>query len=358
MLAEELRENGFEPLILTASRGLLLEAEKKGFKTIRAPYIQRQNWSGWRNILFPLYFFRIKNLGRWYKRLFEKYKPIVVNLQSRDDWLAATVVAKKMNIGVFWTDHMDLRSWVLTNVNVWYKNWIGKWVLRTAEKADRLIMISDYERSFFDKVVSPKGYYNVVTIRNGVKDMLCNYSGIRPKKDSICYLGRVVDYKGIRELIEAFKEVARNNLKTRLCIYGDGEMEKYEKLSTGCDRISFCGRTDGPLKVLAENEIFVLPSHREGLSLSLLDAAMMGKEIIASNVDGNPEVVVDGKTGLLVSAKNVKELEEAMTWMLKHKDEARKMAKNVRRKYEEEFDFKNIFEEKMLPLYNAFKEKK
>ena len=84
----------------------------------------------------------------------------------------------------------------------------------------------------------------------------------------------------------------------------------------------------------------------------------MKKKIIASDVDGNPEVVVNGETGLLVPAKNAKKLAEAMIWMIKHKKESEEMAENVRKKYEKEFDFEKIFEEKMLALYNSRKEEK
>lgn len=349
-----LRKNEFEPYIVTASCGLLKEAKKKRIKTIKSPYLNRQNWSGWRNILFPIYCLKIIGLRKWYKKIFKQYRPDVVNVQSRDDWIAATPVAKKMGIKVLWTDHMDFRSWVLTNVGVWYKNWIGKWVLRCAKKADRIIMISDYERKDFEKIVESKGFSNVLTIKNGVEDKRQEYESIKCRKNNICYVGRVVDYKGIMELIEAFGEVSTKYPDAVLNVYGDGEdLEKYKSLACDNERICFHGRTDEPLKVLAENEIFVLPSYREGLSLSLLDAAMMGKKIIVSDVDGNPEVIEDGKTGLLVPAKNAKKLAEAMIWMLEHKKEADKMAKNARKKYEGEFDFDKIFEEKMLPLYKS-----
>ena len=349
-----LRKNGFEPYIVTASCGLLKEAKKKRIKTIKSPYLNRQNWSGWRNILFLIYFLKIMGLRKWYKKIFREYRPDVINIQSRDDWIAATPVAKKMGIRVLWTDHMDFRSWVLTNVNVFYKNWIGKWVLRCAKKADRIIMISDYERKDFEKIVESKGFSNVLTIKNGVEDKRQEYESTKCRKNSICYVGRVVDYKGIMELIRAFSKVSANHPDVVLNVYGDGEdLEKYKSLVRDDKRICFHGRTDEPLRALAENEIFVLPSYREGLSLSLLDAAMMGKKIIASDVDGNPEVIEDGKTGLLVPAKNAKKLAEAMIWMLEHKKEADKMAKNARKKYEKEFDFDKIFEEKMLPLYKS-----
>ena len=356
ILARLLSENGFEPFIVSSSRELLRAAKKDGFKTIRAPYINRQIWSGWRNVLFPIYFVKIMKLRGWYKEVFKKYRPEVVNIQSRDDWIAATVVAKKMGIKVLWTDHMDLRSWVLENVNIWYKNWIGKWLLRCVKKADKIIMISDYEKKCFDKLVGKDRFKNVEVIKNGANDELKKYDGAEVERKSFCYVGRIVDYKGMGELVEAFGAVVEKYPDAQLNIYGDGEIEKYEKMCEGREGVVFHGRTEEPLKALAENEIFVLPSYREGLSLSLLDAAMMGKKIIASDVDGNPEVVVNGETGLLVPAKNAKKLAEAMIWMLEHKREAEKMAKNAREKYEEEFDFEKIFEEKMLPLYNNKKE--
>ena len=123
MLAEGLRGHGFKPYIVTSSLGLLREARKNGLDAIRAPYINQQNWSGWRNILFPIYCIKILKLRKWYKQVFEEYKPSTVNIQSRDDWVAATKMAKKKHIQVLWTDHLDFRSWVLTNVNVKYKKW-------------------------------------------------------------------------------------------------------------------------------------------------------------------------------------------------------------------------------------------
>ncbi|MDO5478786.1 MAG: TIR domain-containing protein, partial [Clostridia bacterium] len=61
------------------------------------------------------------------------------------------------------------------------------------------------------------------------------------------------------------------------------------------------------------------------------------KKIIASDVDGNPEIVINKKTGILVPARDAKKLAEAMTWMLENEQEAKRMAQNVRKYYEENF---------------------
>ena len=104
--------------------------------------------------------------------------------------------------------------------------------------------------------------------------------------------------------------------------------------------------------MLAQNEVFVLPSYHEGLSLSLLEAAMMGKKIIATDIGGNREVVKDGVTGFLVPVKNTGKLAHAMLAMLEEHS-AVVMAKNAREFYKRNFDFEKIFREKMAQIYKV-----
>lgn len=349
MVAEELRLNGFIPVIVTSSQGLLDGAKEKKIKVIRAPYLKRQNFSGWRNLLLPIYFVWQWRLYIWYCDIINTYRPAVINIQSRDDWIAATNAAFSKGVKILWTDHIDFRTWVLTNVNIPIKNIIGKWILRCAKKVDKIIFISNYEKNFFERCIKSK-LNNLITIRNGVLDRRGYYRRVEAKKGSFCYVGRLVDYKGINELIAAFHGVEDEN--ARLNIYGDGDkINEYKKISKDDQRINFLGYTKEPLRAIEENEFFVLPSYYEGLSLSLVDAMMMGKKIIASNVDGNPEAVTDGVTGLLVPAKNIRKLTSAMNWMLKNPEESRKLASNARKFYENNFDFDKIFKEQMLQLY-------
>lgn len=357
-LARELKKNGFEPIILTNSKQLLTRAKKEKIKTLCPPYIENQNWSGWRNILLPIYYVYQLRLKKWYKNIFKEYKPAVVNIQSRDEWIATTLAAKELGIRVLWTDHADFRNWVLWNVNDRLKNAIGKKIIKVSQYAEKVIFVSENIELETRAMIAPKTLVNSIVIKNGVNDLLGDYKNIKEIKNSFVFVGRIVKEKGVGELIEAFCRVAEKHLDTELNIYGDGEdLEEYKKLVSNNKRIHFYGRTNEPLRVMAENEIFVLPSYREGLSLSLLDAAMMGKKIIASDIDGNLEVVADKKTGLLVPIKNVDKLVEAMIYVLENKKQAEEMAKNARRFYEENFDFKKIFKEKMLSLYNKEKEK-
>ncbi len=357
-LANKLVKEGFSPVIVTNSKKLLDVAKSNRIRTLESPYLKQQNWSGWRNILLPIYSVMIFRLSRWYKKVFSYYKPEIINIESRDDYLAATRVAKRLGIRVIWTDHADFLNWVLWNVNARFKNLIGKRIIKLSKDAERVIFVSKNVEEETKKMISPKKLCNAVVIQNGVEDRKKEYDNIKEKSDSFVFIGRVVEEKGIRELVEAFNKVNKKFQKAELNIYGDGEIEKYKQKYGNYNNVHFYGRTNEVLRVLAENEAFVLPSFQEGLSLALLEAAMMKKKIIVTDVGGNTEVVEDMKTGLVVPKGNTEKLAEAMERMLSHKKEAEKMAENARRRYEERFDFDKIFVEKMLPLYNKEKEKK
>lgn len=100
--------------------------------------------------------------------------------------------------------------------------------------------------------------------------------------------------------------------------------------------------TDQPLAKVAAAEIFVLPSYIEGLSLALIDATMLKKAIITTNIDGNPEVVQDSLNGLLVPAKDQQALARAMNKLLENPALVQVFARASREKYLRDFDFSKL----------------
>lgn len=349
-LAKILKKNDFCPIIFTASKKLLTIAKQNHIQAIQAPYIKRQNWSGWRNILLPIYIFWQFKLYFWYKKQIRKYSPTAINIQSRDEWISATIAARKTHTQVFWTDHADFRNWVFTNINIKYKNFIGKYILKLSTIPDKIITISDFEASWLRKNVKlPRN--NIMILKNGVIDQKHDYDNIKPLENNFCYVGRIVDYKGISELIEAFNIISHDNPSATLHIYGDGpDYEKYCQSAKSNQNIHFYGYTKEPLKAMAQSEVFILPSYYEGLSISLLEASMMQKTIIATNVDGNPEVVLNDHTGFTIPPRDADALAHAMQKILDDKKLARSLAKNARLHYEQEFNFTHNVEQSLIPL--------
>jgi len=352
-LAKELKKHGFTPAIITNSKELLKRARSTDIDTFIPPYIKTQNWSGLKNFLLPVYWLKIQAQKHWYTKLFQTEEPTIINIQSRDDWLSATMAAKSLKIRTIWTDHADFRNWVLWNVDKKLKNAIGKRIVSLMSAPEKIILISDHEKQWLKhSLINPP--HNITIIHNGVHDEQKKYKEIKNKKNSFVYVGRITKEKGISELVDAFAIVNDKYPEITLNLYGEGsDLDYYKKETANNNRITFHGYTSEPLRAIAENEFFILPSYNEGLSLSLLEAAMMQKTIIATDVGATSELIENTKTGFLVQPHSTEMLAETMLKSLRDKKQTAIMAKNARSRFEQEYDLKKIFEEKMLPLYNS-----
>ena len=90
-------------------------------------------------------------------------------------------------------------------------------------------------------------------------------------------------------------------------------------------------------------DIFVLPTHREGFGVVILEASAMEKPVIVSNVGGCPEAVDNGETGILIPLKDIEKLKEAIIYLIDNPERTREMGKRGRAKVLKEFNQEIIF---------------
>ncbi len=158
------------------------------------------------------------------------------------------------------------------------------------------------------------------------------------------FIGRLWEQKAPQDFISAVPIVLENISNVVFLIIGDGHLRSsLETLAQKLhiqDHIQFLGwRNDVPeiLKIL---DVFVQTSLWEGLSLSILEAMAAGKPIIATNIKGNNELVVDGITGFLVLPRNPEMVGYYITRLLQDKRLVKKMGRLGRKRVEEKFDIK------------------
>ncbi len=139
------------------------------------------------------------------------------------------------------------------------------------------------------------------------------------KKNNTIIIGTVAQltyYKGIDTLIRAFQELIIEFPNIRLIIVGDGaERKKLEELSVKLKiekNVRFLGLRSDVHNILPLFDIFALPSRREGLPLSILEAMYFERPIVASNVGAVGEIVQPGKTGILIDPDNTKQIYDAI----------------------------------------------
>lgn len=146
--------------------------------------------------------------------------------------------------------------------------------------------------------------------------------GIGAEDTVIVFIGRVVRAKGVEELLQSFDKLRQVQSDLVLVIVGDQEETldplshaAVERLRAGSGVIPVGWREDvRPL--LAAADICVLPSYREGLPNTLLEAAASGLPVVASDINGCNEVVQHSRTGVLVPPKNVNALYNGLKELL------------------------------------------
>ena len=126
------------------------------------------------------------------------------------------------------------------------------------------------------------------------------------------FVGRLISDKGVFEYLDAAVSVLKKYPKKEFLLVGElGSLnntalskKQIEKYTSNYNQITYLGKTNDIKKVLKSVDIMILPSYREGLSRSLLEAAAMKLPIITTNVSGCRDVVVDGYNGFLCDLKS------------------------------------------------------
>jgi glycosyltransferase involved in cell wall biosynthesis len=138
--------------------------------------------------------------------------------------------------------------------------------------------------------------------------------GVPEDRVVITAVSRLVRHKGYPELLAAMKHVPAELwvVGERLASDHGEDMEPYFAASGLGARLRRLGYRADVADVLAASDIFVLPSHFEGLPMSVIEAMLCGLPVVATDIRGPREQVVDGETGILVPPAKVAELAEAL----------------------------------------------
>ncbi len=205
---------------------------------------------------------------------------------------------------------------------------------------DRFVCVSqDSAREAVAQGVSPR---KVAFIRNGI-DVDRFRAGHDPDGPAVT-VARLSPEKDVETLLQATALVLRDDPTFRLEIAGDGVCmaplrQTADQLGIS-GAVAFLGQVREVPKLLARAGLFVLPSLAEGISLTLLEAMACGLAVAATRVGGNPEVVVNGETGLLVPPADPPALAAALLRLRRDADLRRRMGEAGRRRVEQQFAVK------------------
>jgi len=168
-------------------------------------------------------------------------------------------------------------------------------------------------------------------------------------------VARLVSYKGISTLLEAFQRVLDRAPEAALILAGDGPdrgaFEEHAARLGIAPRAHFLGNRKDMESVYPLLDVFVLPSYTEGIPLTVLEAASCAVPVVATRVGGNAEVIEDGTTGRLVPPHDAEALADAVLGVWEDRAASQAMGRAGREHVIREFSLERMTRE-YLALYD------
>ncbi|MCM1513166.1 MAG: glycosyltransferase family 4 protein [Oxalobacter formigenes] len=164
--------------------------------------------------------------------------------------------------------------------------------------------------------------------------------------------------KGIDEFVEAARQLQQSGIHARFVLVGETDPAHPEAIPEAQLRqwqkegaIEWWGKKNNMSRVFAQAHIVCLPSCREGLPKVLIEAAACGKPIVATDIPGCREIVADEENGLLIPARDAKNLAVALNRLLSNPDLRKNMGEDGRKKVVADFAIGRVVEE-TFKIYN------
>ncbi len=271
--------------------------------------------------------------------------------------IAGTELISHVHIENKFSERTSIRKF-----QIWLDNW-------TARFAQAIIAISeDTRQNLIRQGLPPEAIrvvYNGVNLDSvgdkGERALARNFIGLNGVDLLVGTIARLCPVKGQREFIQAASRINAEFPQTKFVIVGEDlefggryrlELEELVSQMNLQDDVIFTGYLHNAAKLMYAFDVFVLPSWIEGMPVTILEAMAAGIPVVATPVGGVPELVLEGKTGLLVSPDSPQRLAEAIVYLLKHRDKAHLMGRAGRERVWRHFS-KQQMVERIFALYDA-----
>ncbi len=246
------------------------------------------------------------------------------------------------------------------------------------KRCDYIFTQSDEDRqTAIDKKIIPAN--RIRTIGNGVdfkrfspesvseeeQAKLRAEFNIEPEDRVVAVIGRLVPEKGYHELFDAILGMRISGTKVKLLVVGDalgsdrggGKSVFAKQINDLGETVAFAGLREDIPALLSLAEVYTLPSHREGMPRSIIEAMGMELPVVATDIRGSREEVVEGETGLLVPVGDHRALADAIGGLIANPQRARQMGLAGRQRAEEHFSEEFVLQRQLETYRRLIAEK-
>jgi len=286
-------------------------------------------------------------------KLIKLEKPDIVHLNSSKIGVLGALAGRLAKAPrIIFTAH----GWVFNETLPFYKKWLYvflSWL--SANFQDKIICVSNYDKNKAIKyhIATEE---KLVVINNGINENKLNFltkedarKSLKLPEDKIIIgdIANLYKNKGIVYLVEAAKEIIKENKNIIFAIIGDGpEKANLKKLITKYNlkaHFFLLGKKDDASKYLKAFDIFILPSQKEGFPYVLLEAGLAETPVITTNVGGIPDLIKKDN-GVSIMSKNKDQIISSILNLLKNKEKQKFISINLHKDVCTKFMLKSMVE--------------
>lgn len=353
-------DKGFEVTVITSPDEQLINKLSSRVKYIFLP--MRREISPLKDLGAFIRLVRVLKKGRF--DIIQYCTPKAAFLGSTASWLCRIPVRLYLMWGVYYTSQTGLLRAVMKTIeklSCFFSTHVspdsyGNYHFAISEglcSSEKISVVGEGSASGIDldRFDSDRFQGKNVKVRNDLN--------IPPDSIVVGFIGRLCRDKGINELVLAFKELVKKNVGLYLLLVGSMEDSicKFEiavqEMLQHNRNVLRVGYQDKPEEFLAAMDIFVLPSYREGFGNVNIEASAMSLPVIATDIPGSRNSVLNGETGLLIPCKSVGKLKEVLETLIEDKGLRGRMGmagKQWAKKFEQRSHWKKILEHRLRLL--------
>lgn len=336
-LIKKLQEKGFQVVALAPFDRYVSKLEDIGVKCFHI----KLNPSG-TNPITDIY------LVYKYYKLFKLIKPNLILSYTIKPNIYGNLAARLLQIPVI--NNISGLGTIFIKTSV--TTIIGKLLYKLSLASSAFVFFQNkHDRRLFIDNKLVKSEISGLIPGSGVNIVKFHCKRIKNGGDKFLFVGRLLEDKGVLEYLYAARSVLKTHPKKEFLLVGELESsnktaiskDRLEDFTNNFPQIKYLGKTDNIKPILKSVDVMVLPSYREGLSKSLIEAASMNLPIITTNVPGCSTVVENMFNGVLCEEKSKFSLEQAIYKMINLTEKERlKFGVNGRQKVINEFSSETI----------------
>ena len=340
-----LRELGYRPVVCCLTPGPLVERLRLGGVTVECLNLRRPSvLTGPRFVVFA--WRAVFGLHRMLRR----HRAALLHAHLPDSILWGVIVGRMLGIPVIGT-YQGLGIMPARRSRIDPRGALRRAAYRWADRCcDRTIAVSAPIRRLLcddfgfrpeTTILIPNGTETAAFAGAADDGRLRTALGLRHSRVITC-VGRLIESKGHRYLIQAMAAVLDRHPDARLLLAGGGAarsgLERLAHEAGVADSVLFLGDRDDVSAILALTEVFALATFSEGLPVSVIEAMAAGRPVVVTSIPGNLEVVPDERFGVLVPTADAAALAIAICGLLDDPERARALAHRGQIRVRDHFD--------------------